>query len=175
MRRHKVGVGPILGTALSGDDRWCAIGVFTDEEWRNFCGVLNNTEWAEDSALATVSGRLERADELDRLIGEWTLDYSAEQVMTLMQAAGVAAGVAQNSKDLHEDPQLKYRNHYWVLDHPETGPATYDSPSYRLSKTPAQPRMPAPCLGEHNELVCSQMLGMSDEEFVELVAEGVFE
>ena len=95
--------------------------------------------------------------------------------MTLMQAGGVAAGVTQNSKDLHEDPQLKHRNHYWVLDHPETGPSAYDSPAYKLSRTPSQPRIPAPCLGEHNEFVCTRLLGMSDEEFVGLMAEGVFD
>ena len=46
---------------------------------------------------------------------------------------------------------------------------------YRLSLTPGEPKWAAPCLGEHNHHVCTQILGMSDEEFVELVAEGVFE
>ena len=158
-----------------GDDRWCVIAVFTDEEWQSFCRVLANPEWSQDPRLATLSGRLENADELDCLVEAWSLNYTPEKVMTLMQAAGVAAGVTQNSKDLHEDPQLKHRNHYWVLDHPETGPSAYDSPAYKLSRTPSQPRMPAPCLGEHNEFVCTRLLGMSDEEFVGLMAEGIFD
>ena len=106
---------------------------------------------------------------------EWTANYTPEQMMEMMQAAGVSAGVTKNAKDLHEDPQLKHRHHYWLLNHPEMGPSTYDRPAYRLSKTPSQPRMPAPCLGEHNEFVCTQLLGMSDEEFVGLIAEGVFD
>ncbi len=158
-----------------GEDRWCTIAVFTDEEWQSFCHVLGNPEWSQDPRFATLADRLKNAEELDYLVEEWTSNYPPEQVMTMMQAAGVAAGVTQNSKDLHEDPQLKHRNHYWVLDHPETGPATYDRPAYRLSMTPAQPRMPAPCLGEHNEFICTQLLGMSDEEFVGLMAEEVFE
>jgi benzylsuccinate CoA-transferase BbsF subunit len=76
---------------------------------------------------------------------------------------------------MHEDPQLKYRNHYWVLDHPEMGPSTYDSPAYKLSKTPAQPRMPAPTLGQHMEYICKEILGMSEDEFIQLMVEGVFE
>ena len=87
----------------------------------------------------------------------------------------MAAGVVQTSQDLHADPQLKHRNHYWVLDHPETGPATYDSPAYKLSKTPGQAKLPAPCLGEHNMFVCTELLGMPDEEFVQMMAEGAFE
>ncbi len=158
-----------------GEDRWGTIAVFTDEEWQSFCKVLENPKWSQDPRFATLPGRLENADELDHLVEEWTANYSAEQVMQMMQAAGVAAGVTQNAKDLHEDPQLKHRKHYWVLDHPETGPATYDSPAYKLSKTPSQPRMPAPCLGEHNEFVCCQLLDISGEEFVSLMAEEVFD
>jgi benzylsuccinate CoA-transferase BbsF subunit len=158
-----------------GEDRWCTIAVFTDEEWQSFCRVIKNPEWCHDTKFTTLAGRLDNAEELDRLLEEWTLKYKAEQVMKLMQAARVAAGVAQTSKDLHADPQLQHRNHYWVLAHPETGPATYDSMAYKLSKTPGQARMPAPCLGEHNAYLCTELLGMPDEEFVGLMGEGVFD
>jgi crotonobetainyl-CoA:carnitine CoA-transferase CaiB-like acyl-CoA transferase len=158
-----------------GDDRWCALAVSTDEEWQALRRVIGEPEWSLATRLATLEGRLEHADELDCLIEAWTVDRSAEEVTGLLQAVGVPAGVVQTSEDLHADPQLAHRRHYTVLDHPETGPATYDGPAYRLSRTPAQLTMPAPCLGEHNQYVCSQLLGMSDEEFVELLAEGVFE
>jgi len=158
-----------------GEDRWCTIAVFTDEEWQSFCRAIGNPGWSRDPRFATTTGRLESAGELDCLVGGWTLNYTAEKVMEMMQSAGVAAGVVQTSQDLHADPQLKHRNHYWVLDHPETGPATYDSPAYKLSKTPGQAKMPAPCLGEHNMFVCTELLGMPDEEFVQLMTEGVFE
>ena len=95
--------------------------------------------------------------------------------MRRMQDAGIAAGVVQSGKDLVEDPQLKHRHHFWYLNHPEMGSCAYDGPPFKLSETPAELRMPAPCLGEHTEYVCTQILGMSDEEFVELLAEGVFE
>ena len=158
-----------------GEDRWCTIAVLTDNEWQNFCRVVGDPQWCRNSKFASLAGRLDNADELDRLVEQWTLNYQAEQVMKMMQSAGVAAGVVQTSQDLHADPQLKHRNHYWVLNHPETGPATYDSPAYKLSKTPGQPRMPAPCIGEHNMFVCTELLGMSDDEFVGLMAEGIFE
>jgi benzylsuccinate CoA-transferase BbsF subunit len=92
-----------------------------------------------------------------------------------MQAAGVAAGVVENGKDLIEDPQLGHRHHFWYLNHPEMGPCAYDGPPFKLSETPAELRLPAPCLGEHTEYVCTKILGMPDEEFVELLADGVFE
>jgi crotonobetainyl-CoA:carnitine CoA-transferase CaiB-like acyl-CoA transferase len=157
-----------------GDDDWCAIAVFTDEEWQSFCRVIGNPPWTRDQKFSTQSARVKNADELDKLVEEWTGKHSSEEVMNLMQAAGVAAGVVKNNKSIHEDPQLKHRNHYWVLDHPEMGKCTYDGPSFKLSKTPAQLTMPGPCLGQHNHYVYTHILGMSDEEFVQLMEEGAF-
>ena len=61
-----------------------------------------------------------------------------------------------------------------MLEHPEMGVTPYEGPSFRLSRTSAQLTMPAPCLGEHNEYVCTDILNMSDEEFIELDKAGVF-
>ena len=158
-----------------GKDRWCAIAVFTDEEWENFLSVAGNPAWGNDERFSTPAGRIEFAEELDVLVGKWTINHSPEEVMAMMQASFVPCGVIQNGRDLHEDPQLAHRNHYWVMDHPVMGPTTYDSPAYKLSKTPAQPRMPSPTMGQHVEFVCTEILGMGDEELVECMAEGVFE
>ena len=95
--------------------------------------------------------------------------------MTQMQVAGVAAGVVHNAQGIHSDPQLKHRGHFWQLDHPEMGKHACSGTSFKLSKTPAKPQRPAPCLGRHTEYVCTHFLGMSDEEFIELMGEGVFE
>ena len=94
--------------------------------------------------------------------------------MSLMQSAGVAAAVVEDGHDLYLDPQLEHRHHFWMLEHPEMGTTAYDSPSFRLSKTPAQLEMPAPCVGQHTEYVCREILGMSDEDFINLLEAGVF-
>lgn len=94
----------------------------------------------------------------------------------LMQRAGVPAGVAQDAEDiLIHDPHLKARGYYVYLDHPEAGHTAYDGVPFRLSATPGEPRSPAPCLGEHTEFVCKEILQMADEEFDELLVEGVVE
>jgi benzylsuccinate CoA-transferase BbsF subunit len=158
-----------------GDDRWCSIAVFSDEEWQNLCRVMDNPKWTEQPKFATLLGRKENEEELDKLIERWTISYSAEEVMTWLQGAGVPAGVVENAEDLLNDPQLNHRHHFWILDHPEIGKHVHDGPSFRLSKTPGELRMSGPCLGQHNEYVYTKILGMSDEEFVELLSDGVFE
>jgi len=158
-----------------GEDRWCAIAVFTDEEWQGFGHALGNPEWTDDPKFANLRGRKENEDELDSLVSQWTCDLTAEEVMTRMQEAGVPSGVVATCQDLFEDPQLEYRHHFWWLEHPEIGRHAYSGTAFRLSKTPAKGRTAAPCLGEHNEYVYTKILGMSDQEFLELLAEGVFE
>ncbi len=158
-----------------GDDEWCAIAVFNEEEWEAFCRVIGEPEWCRDAKFSTLAGRKQREDELDRLVEAWTADYPAQDVMERMQAAGVPAGKVQNARDLHDDPQLKHRRHFWSLGHPEIGVVNYDGPPFRMSKTPPQLNKPAPCIGEHTEYICRDILGMSDEEFVRLLNEGVFE
>jgi len=103
------------------------------------------------------------------------MNFSAEEVMLLLQAAGVPAGVVQTIKDLYEDPQLNSRGHVWKLESDEMGLYPYMGNASILSKTPPEPRMPAPNLGEHTQLVCQEFLGMADAEFVDYLSEGVFD
>ena len=156
-----------------GDDRWCVISVFTDEEWQSFCRVIGKPAWADDPEFASLLGRKKREDELNKLIEEWTINYTPEEIVALMQANGIAAGVIEDGKDVLEDPQLKHRHHFVALNHSEMGQYMTEATPFKLSKTPLEVHMPAPCLGEHTEHVCTQILGMSDEEFVELLTEGV--
>lgn len=158
-----------------GNDRWCVIAVFTDEEWASFCEVIGNPALTEDQRFSTLLMRLSNVEELDRLVESWTIKHSPEEVMSLMQEAGIAAGVVETGEDLHRDPQLKHRQHFQILDHPDMGRCTHSSLAFKLSKTPSKLRMSAPLLGQHNEYVCANILQMSDEEFVELLQQGVFE
>jgi benzylsuccinate CoA-transferase BbsF subunit len=104
-----------------GKDRWCAIAVTNEEEWGSFCRVLGNPEWTREERFSTFLQRKKNEEELNRKVEEWTLRRTAEEVMKLLQAAGVPAGLAATGEDLFKDPQLKYRNHFTVVDHPEIG------------------------------------------------------
>ena len=158
-----------------GDDRWCAIGVFSDGEWNALCQVMGNPEWTKEATFATLLSRKENEEELNEQLGEWTRNFTAEEVMEKLQAAGVPAGVVKNAADIQDDPQLAYRHYFWQLEHPEIGKHYCEAAGFTLSKTPTEIRMPAPLLGQHTEYVCREMLGMSDEEFVDLFNQDVFE
>jgi benzylsuccinate CoA-transferase BbsF subunit len=158
-----------------GDDRWCTITVFNDQEWTAFCETISRPEYADDPRFDTLLNRIKNEEELNRLISEWTIQFSPEEVMARLQAAGVPAGVVKNTADVYVDPQLRERNLFWKMDHAEMGEFTHLGETFELSKTPAQAYSPSPLLGEHTEFICTELLGMPDEEFVHLMQAGVFE
>jgi len=158
-----------------GDDRWCTIAVSSDDEWTNFCHAIGKPELVKDPRFGTLENRRKNEDELNKIVGKWTVNFSPDEVMARLQQAGVAAGVVANAADVLNDPQLRQRNIFWPMRHAEMGDFTHLGQSFRLSETPARPYSPAPLLGEHTEEICTEMLGMSDDEFVSLMQDGVFE
>ena len=157
-----------------GDDRWCSIAALDNEQWQSLCQVIGLPALASEEKFSTLSDRKKNEDELDEIIEKWTRNYSAEEVMSKMQAAGVAAGVVQTAEDLMDkDPQLKSRHFLWQVDHPEMGSIKDTGTPISFSKASVEVTS-APCLGEHNEYVCNKLLGMSDEEFTRYIEAGAF-
>jgi benzylsuccinate CoA-transferase BbsF subunit len=157
-----------------GVNRWCAITVWNDQEWRRFCDILGNPPWTQESRFSTALRRVNHRDELNILVETWTSQHPAEDIMARLQEVGIAAGVVQSAADLACDPQLVYRGQSVCLDHPEVGRQRYDAPAFHLTASPAQLRS-VPTLGQHNAVVFKGLLGLSDEEYAALDAEGVFE
>lgn len=156
----------------AGSDRWCAIAVETDEQWRALRRALGEPAWAMDPALETAAGRLAHRTEIDAALAEWTRNQDQYEVMRRLQAAGVPAGVVQRSSDLLRDPQLAHRHFFHPLQHPEMGEVPYEGHQFRIRGYDSGPRSAAPCLGEHSVQVMREVLGMSDEELAEVAASG---
>jgi benzylsuccinate CoA-transferase BbsF subunit len=157
-----------------GEDRWCAISVFTDDEWQAFCRAIGNPEWTQDIEFSTLLNRKKNEQRLNLLVENWTSQYEPEKVMYLLQQEGVAAGVVQNARDLYYDQELRDRECFWTGEHPELGKFTYLAQPSRLSATPARLYREAPLLGEHNEYICREILRLSEEDFDQCLIDGVF-
>jgi benzylsuccinate CoA-transferase BbsF subunit len=158
-----------------GKDKWCVIVVSTDQEWQNFVKVIGIPSLSQDARFNNFINRKKNEQVLDRIIEDWTKKLSSHEVMTKLQKAGVPAGIVQNTEELFADPQLNFRGHFKRVEHPEMGKYTAYMPAFRLSRTPTKIERHAPCIGEHNHYVYTEILKMSDEEFLENLNEGVFE
>jgi benzylsuccinate CoA-transferase BbsF subunit len=156
-----------------GGERWIAIAVFSDTDWANLCKALKKPEWGKDERFSTVTGRVQNADELERLVEKKTSGENAEELALRLQKAGVTADVLKTVKDLNEDEQFAHRGHWWYVDNPEYKLHTFEAPSARLSKTPARFTRPGPKMGENNEYVYRELLGYSAEEYKQLLEDKV--
>ena len=159
-----------------GEDRWLALACRTEEQWHALLAIAEPDGGALHSdCFATLLGRKANEDEIDRLIAEWTSQYDQHGLMQKLQQAGVPAGMVNDPRDLFDDPQLRHRQHFQWLDHPEIGPYATDRSEFNLSLTPGGLETPSPLLGQHTEHFLKEIIGLTEEEYRSLEDDGVLE
>jgi benzylsuccinate CoA-transferase BbsF subunit len=161
--------------AAAGDDRWIALAVQTEEQWKALCAVMQLPELAQNPRFATLTSRLAHQDELDAIITDWTRTREALDLETILQEHDVAASVVQRLYDLYDDPQLRHRGHFVPREHPIHGTITVENSRFTLSRTPARIGRAAPTLGRDNHEVLGALLGYSAERIADLEARGVLQ
>jgi crotonobetainyl-CoA:carnitine CoA-transferase CaiB-like acyl-CoA transferase len=157
----------------AGKDRWCVIAVSTEEEWQSLCHVLDHPTWTKEERFSTFSERQRHAEGLNQLLEQWTIEHSPEEVMNLLQQAGVPAGMVEDANDLANDPHLKARNFFVQVEHPVLGKVMADDTPIRLSRTPARFRQAAPLLGQDNHYVYREILCLTEHELSQYIEEGI--
>ena len=155
------------------DGRWCAMAVTSDAQWQAFREVIGTPAWAMDPALEALAGRLQALPNLDEEVGAWTSTRVPEDVVRALLEAGVPAAVVQDGPALAKDPQLLHRGYFQEFEHQDMGRSYTHLVPVRYSGADTSVIKGAPTLGEDTEYVCTQILGMSDEEWVALVEEDV--
>jgi len=166
------GAAPCGCYRCQGEDDWINITVTSEEEWEDFKKVLENPSWAEDERFSDAYSRWHNQDALDKLIEKWTVDKDKFDVMNMLQKEGVPAGPVMNSADSYNDPHLKARGFFEKVTHQDAGTHLYPGVAWKLSKTPLSIRMPPARFGGDNEYVYKHIMGVSDEEYAELVEQG---
>jgi benzylsuccinate CoA-transferase BbsF subunit len=157
-----------------GCDRWIAIAVFDESEWRGLVSVMGNPAWASEKRFASQAARFANQDDLDALIGAWTKDKDRHALMHALQAAGVPAGAVQTAEDTNDhDPQIASRGVFFEMDHPVIGEARFEGTPIQFSQTVQENWRSGPLLGEDNAHVFKGLLGLSEDEYEDLAAEGV--
>lgn len=155
-----------------GVDRWAALAVETDEEFAALADVLGRPELAHDPRFADAASRKRNEAELDAIVGEWTRLRDRDLVVKEFAVAGLAAAPSRNPEELIRDPHLRERGAFVEVDHPEVGRRELVGVPWRMSEY-EPPVRHAPLLGEHNDHVFRDLLGMSERDIAELRRQGV--
>jgi crotonobetainyl-CoA:carnitine CoA-transferase CaiB-like acyl-CoA transferase len=161
-----------------GDDNWIAISIQSDEQWSAMIAEMDSPPWALDGRFASAAKRKQNEDELDDQLTTFTIGCERYDLMRRLQARGIPAGVVQKASDRFDfDPQLKARSYYVDLPHSEIGTWPIEGFPAKLSRSPANVGGPtgraAPKLGEDNDLVYGNIVGLTSTEIAALREEGV--
>ena len=156
-----------------GEERWCTVAVFSEDEWRSLCNVLGNPSRAEDERFSSLSNRKKNGLELDEWLGDWMAKRSAEEAVQLLQAAGIPAGVVQNAGDLAGDPHLHARNFFTALDGLDRDGTKTDTSPMKFIHHKNEPWRAAPSLGRDNYYVYRELLGLTEAEIKSYIERGI--
>jgi crotonobetainyl-CoA:carnitine CoA-transferase CaiB-like acyl-CoA transferase len=147
----------------AGDDVWIAVAVETDEEWQALTAILADPELSSNF-LANAAGRLENRDRVDAALERWTAERTPREATEILQSAGIPAGPAFKNFELFDDPHITAREFFETVTHPIAGTHRYPGAAWKMTGTSLRTRTPAPLLGEHNDYVLRDLLGLTDAE-----------
>ncbi|HSS09251.1 MAG TPA: CoA transferase, partial [Acidimicrobiales bacterium] len=155
----------------SGRDRWVAIAAWDDDDWAalvKVAGEVGDPAWS-------LAERQARIDDIEGAVSRWTAEQSADEVARVLQGVGVEAVPVADFGDVYTDPQLAERQHFVTLTHPFLGESAYERNGFRLSHSRSGYGRPSPTLGQDNDYVFGEVLGLSGAERQALADEGVFD
>jgi crotonobetainyl-CoA:carnitine CoA-transferase CaiB-like acyl-CoA transferase len=159
--------------SCAGADNWIVVAASSEAMWPKLARLLGRGDWAADENLRSAAGRRQIENEIEAAIADWTSTRVPDEAMSLLQAAGVASGVARLPIDLLKDPQLRARGFIQEADRAFIGKHPQPSMPFRETGKPFPIRSAPPTLGEHNREILAGMLGLSDAEIDQLTRDGI--
>lgn len=164
------GMAPYGIYPCKGEDQWVSIAVKTQEEWEALSRAMGDPAWAQDPRFADPYSRARHRETLDEHLATWTRERAPEQATALLQAHGVAAAPVLDMERINRDPHFRARQTFLEIEHPYLKQETAFGVAWKLSRTPGGAFRRAPFLGEHNDYVFQDVLGLSPSEVAQLKA-----
>jgi len=156
----------------AGDDRWISIVVADEDEWQSMLVAMDSPDWACAGEFSSLPKRLANIDDLHTRTAEWTSTFDDRELADRLQEYGVAAAPVLNVADLLNDPHYKFRNTFIEVTHPLGFSETIYGAYVKTSRSEVDVK-PGPFIGQHNEKVLKEILGMSEERYQQLVSDEI--
>jgi crotonobetainyl-CoA:carnitine CoA-transferase CaiB-like acyl-CoA transferase len=150
-----------------GVDRWLALEIHSDEEFKILAKIINMPDLAFDSRFSDMASRKKNEKELDLIITNCTKQRDRDWMVEEFCRAGLAAAPSRDARDIYADRHLRDRNTIIKLFHPEMGEIEFMGPPWKMSNCSIEP-VHAPILGQHNKYVLNELLGLSEDEISDL-------
>jgi crotonobetainyl-CoA:carnitine CoA-transferase CaiB-like acyl-CoA transferase len=152
-----------------GEDKWIVIQILEEGQWLKFQEIVG----APIKKFGDLKDRLSKLDELDKTISVWTSSQEAQKLMYVLQEARIPAASTQNVSSLLNDPHLNSRNFWQWLDRAIVGNQPNPSAPFYVNEKRLKIKTPAPTLGQHNEEVLTDILGLKQNDLDRLKDIGI--
>ena len=170
--RH-AGMAPHGIYRAAGEDAWLSIAVASDLQWQTLMRLAGGQDWALDTRFNALEGRLAYHAEVDALVSAWTSTQARDGLVNLLRTAGIAASPVLSVQEQWQDPHFAARGIKQSVDIPVYGAEDVFKAPWRFSDFAPQIDSCGPLLGQHNDWVFGELLGLSPEEITDLKQSGV--
>ena len=166
--------GPILPNVApsnvypTADGKMLLIAANQDTVFARLAAAMGQPELAADERYSTHAVRGQRQKELDELVSQWSKQHSAAELQKILDVAGVPAGGIYRAPEMLEDAHFAARQAIARVMHPEFGKLAMQNVSPKLSLTPGSVHSAAPTLGQHNDQIFGELLGMDEASIAAL-------
>jgi len=167
------GFSSYMDCCLARDGQWVYLAPLADNQWRKFAEAIGREDMSSDSRFANDMVRWENRDVIHEVVSQWVADRTADEVITQLDKARVVVGKVNTVMEIMKDPRVKDREMIVNVDHPGLGKIPIPGVVPKLSVTPGKIEKCAPRVGEHNEEVYSNLLGLNMEQISGAIAKKV--
>ncbi|MDP6560087.1 MAG: CoA transferase, partial [Candidatus Binatia bacterium] len=157
----------------TGDDQWVVLLAHRDNLFARMAKAIGREELLRDARFSSLPQRAAHAAELDVIVGEWMGQHTISEVMEVLVAAQVPVSPIYSIADIFKDPHYQARSNLVQVEESAVGPVKLPAATPRLSLTPGRVRWGGPRLGQHNEEIYRELLGIQSQELEKLRNEGV--
>ena len=144
-----------------------------DRQWSALAQIMERPELADDERFCTPSARIQHGAELNQVISQWAAGFTKKEIHNLVAASGCPAALFATSEDIFRSDQLHARQFFSQVDHPKAGKLSYAGRPYKLVNLSLDETLPAPLLGQHNEEIFCDQLGLGRDQLAGLQSKRV--
>jgi crotonobetainyl-CoA:carnitine CoA-transferase CaiB-like acyl-CoA transferase len=158
--------------AYKAKDGYVVICTITDEQWQNVLKAMGREDLRDDERFASRVLRAKNMADVESVLHEWLKDRTVEEAIAALEEVKVPCSPVPTFEQVANDPQILHREMIIEVEQPLSGKVKLGGSVYKMSKTPGNRKLPIPLLGQHNEEIYGDLLGLDNKEIEELKAEG---
>jgi crotonobetainyl-CoA:carnitine CoA-transferase CaiB-like acyl-CoA transferase len=146
------------------DGKWVCVVAGSDANFERLCHAMDRTDLLTDPRWDTLAKRASRSDEINGIVAEWTSTLTAAEVEARCVEHDVPVGTAYTARDIVDDPHMQQRHDVVTVDDPVIGPTMQQAPYPRIDGEAPRAPAGAPTLGQHNDEVWCDLVGLTPDE-----------